>query len=81
MDVAEDLVVPMMDTPVHIDRDAREQGHGTQAATILPSGHRGFVEVQLEFSDLVVAQVALRVLPPFVFVFSHCGSEDDVAGL
>jgi 4-hydroxy-2-oxovalerate/4-hydroxy-2-oxohexanoate aldolase len=54
MDVAEDLVVPMMDTPIRIDRDALILGYAGVYSSFLLFAKRAAQKYQLRSADILV---------------------------
>ena len=54
MDVAEDLVVPMMDTPVRIDRDALILGYAGVYSSFLLFAKRAAEKYGLSSRDILV---------------------------
>ena len=62
MDVAEDLVVPMMDTPVRIDRDALILGYAGVYSSFLLFAQRASEKYGISSRDLLVELGRLKTV-------------------
>lgn len=62
MDVAEDLIVPMMDVPVRIDRDALTLGHAGVYSSFLLFAKRAAAKYGLRSRDILVEMGRLKTV-------------------